>query len=87
MNVIILFGDVDSDGVMRCFCSSPSSYKEKHMIKRITGMPGDWISLPYSYDAVKVPEGHCWVEGDNPTNSLDSRSFGPVCTSYRGVNL
>ncbi|KAJ9540143.1 hypothetical protein OSB04_026649 [Centaurea solstitialis] len=58
------------------FCS-PSSYKEKH-IKRITAMPGDWISVPYSYDAVKIPEGHCWVEGDNPTNSLDSRSFGPI---------
>ncbi|KAL7611770.1 uncharacterized protein LOC111916271 [Lactuca sativa] len=66
-----------SHGDVVVFCS-PSSYKEKHMIKRITGMPGDWISLPYSYDAVKVPEGHCWVEGDNPTNSLDSRSFGPI---------
>ncbi|CAH1438160.1 unnamed protein product [Lactuca virosa] len=66
-----------SHGDVVVFCS-PSSYKEKHMIKRITGMPGDWISLPYSYDAVKVPEGHCWVEGDNPTDSLDSRSFGPI---------
>ncbi|XP_024978339.1 mitochondrial inner membrane protease subunit 2-like isoform X1 [Cynara cardunculus var. scolymus] len=65
-----------SHGDVVVFCS-PSSYKEKH-IKRITAMPGDWISVPYSYDAVKIPEGHCWVEGDNPTNSLDSRSFGPI---------
>ncbi|KAL4576735.1 hypothetical protein LXL04_012834 [Taraxacum kok-saghyz] len=65
-----------SHGDVVVFCS-PSSYKEKH-IKRITAMAGDWISVPYSYDAVKIPEGHCWVEGDNPTNSLDSRSFGPI---------
>jgi len=29
-------------------------------------------------DVVKIPEGHCWVEGDNPASSMDSRSFGPV---------
>eukprot|EP01111_Echinosteliopsis_oligospora_P007269 TRINITY_DN2203_c0_g1_i1.p1 TRINITY_DN2203_c0_g1~~TRINITY_DN2203_c0_g1_i1.p1 ORF type:complete len:279 (-),score=76.65 TRINITY_DN2203_c0_g1_i1:173-1009(-) len=26
----------------------------------------------------RVPEGHCWVEGDNPPLSRDSRDFGPV---------
>ncbi|KAI7730246.1 hypothetical protein M8C21_023083 [Ambrosia artemisiifolia] len=57
--------------------SSPRNYKEKQ-IKRITGLAGDWISVPFSYDAVRIPEGHCWVEGDNPTDSLDSRSFGPI---------
>ncbi|KAJ0818371.1 putative signal peptidase I [Helianthus annuus] len=41
-------------------------------------MPGDWISVPFSYDVVKIPEGYCWVEGDNPTDSLDYRSFGPI---------
>ncbi|KAH0662059.1 hypothetical protein KY284_026990 [Solanum tuberosum] len=30
------------------------------------------------YDAVVIPEGHCWVEGNNQTWSLDSRSFGPI---------
>ncbi|XP_071734650.1 uncharacterized protein [Rutidosis leptorrhynchoides] len=65
-----------SHGDVVVFCS-PSNYKERN-IKRITGMSGDWISVPLSYDAVKIPEGHCWVEGDNPTDSKDSRSFGPI---------
>jgi len=25
-----------------------------------------------------VPDGHVWLEGDNPKNSRDSRSYGPV---------
>eukprot|EP00439_Symbiodinium_sp_Y106_P021432 s1223_g2.t1 len=27
---------------------------------------------------LRVPEGHCWVEGDNPKLSVDSRSFGAI---------
>nr|GMD01500.1 mitochondrial inner membrane protease subunit 2 [Ipomoea batatas] len=56
---------------------SPSNHQEKHM-KRITALPGDWISTPHSYDAVIIPEGHCWVEGDNAAWSFDSRSYGPI---------
>ncbi|KAL1819449.1 hypothetical protein ACET3Z_014318 [Daucus carota] len=58
------------------FCS-PNDYKEK-CVKRITALPGDWVSSPFSNDVVKIPDGHCWVEGDNSASSLDSRSIGPV---------
>ncbi|KAK4718451.1 hypothetical protein R3W88_016789 [Solanum pinnatisectum] len=56
--------------------SSPTNHKEKN-IKRITALPGDVGSTSY-YDAVVIPEGHCWVEGDNQAWSLDSRFFGPI---------
>lgn len=65
-----------SCGDVVVFCS-PSNHREMH-IKRITALPGDWISTPHSYDPIVVPEGHCWVEGDNSVFSLDSRSFGPI---------
>lgn len=38
---------------------------------------------------VRIPEGHCWIEGDNPEVSRDSREYGPVnllfCFSF--INL
>lgn len=27
---------------------------------------------------MRIPEGHCWVEGDHTGHSLDSNFFGPV---------
>ena len=51
-------------------------------IKRVIGMPGDfvWDSTP-GIDAengklIQVPEGHCWLTGDNLSLSRDSRDFG-----------
>ncbi|XVF08271.1 hypothetical protein REPUB_Repub06bG0212000 [Reevesia pubescens] len=57
---------------------SPFDDKEKH-VKRIVGLPGDMVGTPYN--TVKIPEGHCWVEGDDSGSSMDSRSFGPVSCS------
>lgn len=57
---------------------SPKDPNQK-IIKRVVGLQGDVIStLGYKLQYVRVPEGHCWVEGDHTGNSLDSNSFGPV---------
>ncbi len=34
-----------------------------------------------------VPEGHCWVEGDNGRRSADSNSYGPVRATGRKMIL
>ena len=51
------------------------------LVKRIIGLPGDWVQFPDG-DAgarrVFVKPGHVWLEGDNASDSQDSRSFGAV---------
>ena len=48
-------------------------------IKRLIGLPGDVVeSLHYKTPFVRIPAGHCWVEGDNHKRSIDSNEFGPV---------
>lgn len=37
---------------------------------------GDWANMKEG--VVQVPEGHCWVAGDNLEWSRDSRVFGAV---------
>ncbi|KAI4302679.1 hypothetical protein MLD38_038399 [Melastoma candidum] len=65
-----------SHGDVVIFCS-PNNHKENH-IKRIVALPGDWTGSDSLDDLLYVPEGHCWVEGDNSASSLDSRSLGPI---------
>lgn len=53
----------------------------QRVCKRISGMPGDYIMVDPAagkQDFIKVPEGHCWLTGDNLSQSLDSRSYGVV---------
>ncbi|KAL8196780.1 hypothetical protein R6Q57_024482 [Mikania cordata] len=52
----------------------PGNYKER-CVKRIVGMEGDYIS---GCGATKVPQGHCWVQGDNYALSTDSRTYGSI---------
>ncbi|EGZ13275.1 hypothetical protein PHYSODRAFT_514747 [Phytophthora sojae] len=44
---------------------------------------GDVVELQPRFDKnrkgkITVPKGHVWVEGDNPTCSVDSRHYGAV---------
>ncbi|CAN0045621.1 unnamed protein product [Scytosiphon promiscuus] len=60
------------------------------VVKRITGLPGDSISVspPPAWDKHNslgiekrlevVPQGHVWLTGDNTDNSKDSRYHGAV---------
>ncbi|XP_052840423.1 mitochondrial inner membrane protease subunit 2 isoform X2 [Drosophila gunungcola] len=57
---------------------SPKDPAQK-IIKRVVGLQGDVVStLGYKHEIVRVPEGHCWVEGDHTGHSMDSNTFGPV---------
>ncbi|MCJ1232378.1 hypothetical protein MMC14_000330 [Varicellaria rhodocarpa] len=50
--------------------------------KRVLGMPGDFVlrDTPGSGSdmMIQIPEGHCWVAGDNVPDSRDSRHYGPI---------
>jgi inner membrane protease subunit 1 len=68
------FHKIDRGNVVIAKC--PSNPKQ-YICKRVTGLPGDRVKTGFnSYEI--VPRGHVWLEGDNTTNSSDSRSYGPV---------
>lgn len=68
----ILRGDIVS-------LRDPIRYK-RTIVKRVVAVSGDVVKTlpPYLQPEVLVPEGHIWVEGDEPFHSLDSNSFGPI---------
>ncbi|XP_031847195.1 mitochondrial inner membrane protease subunit 2 [Nomia melanderi] len=72
---------LQSEGIQRGEVVALISPKRPNetLIKRVVGLPGDIICSRGSYGQIlKVPEGHCWVEGDHTGCSLDSTTFGPV---------
>jgi hypothetical protein len=36
------------------------------------------MEFSYSKNGIVVPDGHVWLQGDNESNSTDSRHYGPV---------
>ncbi|KAG9453979.1 hypothetical protein H6P81_006883 [Aristolochia fimbriata] len=68
---------------------SPSNHRQIH-IKRLIALPGDWIQIPESYEIVKIPEGHCWVEGNDRIFLSKSRKslvpHGPVSSFLSSLN-
>jgi hypothetical protein len=48
--------------------------------KRIVAEPKEYIVVNNGgrKQLVQIPDGHVWLEGDNPSNSHDSRQYGPV---------
>ncbi|CAI5706710.1 unnamed protein product [Peronospora effusa] len=62
---------------------SPTRCRGETITKRILALEGDVVELQPRFDKerkgkIVVPKGHVWVEGDNPTYSVDSRHFGTV---------
>ncbi|KAJ4150090.1 hypothetical protein LMH87_010856 [Akanthomyces muscarius] len=52
-------------------------------VKRVVGLPGDYVSVGTpgqqgEESMIQIPDGHCWVVGDNLVASRDSRTFGPL---------
>lgn len=59
-------------------CRNPFEPKER-MVKRLIGIDGDWVRpMGNKHEVLRVPQGHCWVEGDRTGISGDSNQFGPV---------
>eukprot|EP00466_Bigelowiella_natans_P015733 jgi/Bigna1/34144/e_gw1.4.307.1 len=67
-NIVILRSPRDPDQVL---------------CKRIIAMEGEEVELesrysPGHYKKQFVPKGHVWIQGDNLSNSSDSRTYGSV---------
>lgn len=48
--------------------------------KRIVALEGDLVQPlpPHSPGSVRIPAGHCWVEGDTRFQTRDSNTYGPI---------
>jgi len=55
--------------------TSPKNPAES-IIKRVIAREDDVIRN--AGRTIVIPKGHCWVEGDNATSSVDSRKYGSI---------
>ncbi|XP_029644751.1 mitochondrial inner membrane protease subunit 1-like [Octopus sinensis] len=62
------------DVVVSVSPENPKSF----ICKRLVAFEGDCIFNDIDNSFQYVPRGHVWLEGDNKSNSSDSRFYGPV---------
>jgi inner membrane protease subunit 2 len=62
------------------FLKSAPDDPDRIITKRIIALEGDTVltALSYPDKFVKIPKGHCWIEGDDVLHSKDSNVYGPV---------
>mmetsp|Transcript_3127 Transcript_3127/g.4497 ORF Transcript_3127/g.4497 Transcript_3127/m.4497 type:complete len:208 (+) Transcript_3127:262-885(+) len=53
------------------------NHPNRLLCKRLVATEGEWV-LDKNGEYEHIPKGHCWIEGDNPEDSIDSNDFGPV---------
>ncbi len=78
-----LFGDRSNYGILPDSNDTQEMVEDDEYVTRY-GRQVD-AAIGEKKEMVTVPEGHLWLEGDNPVYSIDSRQYGPIAiTSVRG---
>ncbi|KAJ2699851.1 hypothetical protein FB645_005178 [Coemansia sp. IMI 203386] len=54
----------------------------RRAVKRVLGLGGDTICIDPTkkekLEYLQIPNGYLWLQGDNHSNSTDSRTYGPI---------